>query len=116
MLNELGKELRKLRIDHNERILDMAKKINRSSAFVSSIERGQKPIPDDFDNLIINAYRLVGKSAENIRQASARSKKSFKLNPSSDLGKDTASLMARRINELSPDQFKNILKILENKK
>lgn len=77
MLTEFGKALRKLRIDNDERILDMAKKIGKSSAFVSSIEHGQKPLPDAFDDLIIETYGLDGLQAQTIRQAYTHSKKFY---------------------------------------
>ncbi|EPZ76653.1 hypothetical protein M798_01860 [Brucella melitensis ADMAS-G1] len=51
MTTELGKELRKLRIDHNERLLDMSKKIGKSSAFISAVETGQKPHRTGLRNL-----------------------------------------------------------------
>lgn len=113
MLTDFGKILRKLRVDHNERILDMAEKIGKSSAFISAVERGQKPIPDDFDDLIIQAYDLHGQEAQAIRKAYTCSKTSFQLKPNTDLGRDAADLLAKRINELSPDQLKEIKEILE---
>lgn len=116
MLNDLGKELRKLRIDRNERILDMADKIKKSPAFISAIERGKKSIPATFDDVIIGAYNLTGESAARIRTACSRSRLHFTLFPESDLSKDTVSLMARRMNELSEDQLHSIQKILRNKK
>lgn len=116
MLNALGKELRKLRIDRNERILDMADKIKKSPAFISAIERGKKSIPATFDDVIIGAYNLTGESAARIRTACSRSRRHFTLFPESDLSKDTVSLMARRMNELSEDQLHSIQKILRNKK
>lgn len=113
MLTDFGKTLRKLRIDNDERILDMAKKIGRSPAFVSSIEHGQKPLPDGFDDLIIEAYGLDGVQAQTIRQAYARSKTSFMLRPNTDIGRNIASLLAHKINELSAGQLKEINAILE---
>lgn len=113
MLTEFGKFLRKLRIDNDERILDMAKKIGKSPAFISAIEHGSKPLPDAFDDLIIEAYGLDAVQAQAIRQAYARSKTSFRLEPNTDIGKDVASLLAQRINSLSPSQLKEIQAILE---
>ena len=113
MLNELGKALRKLRIDCGERILDMASKVKKSPAFISSIERNEREIPDKFDDTIIEAYNLTGKAAEDIRYAVVQSRQSFVIKPTSQLGKDTAYLLARRVNDLSKDQIKDILKILK---
>lgn len=112
-MTNFGKILRKLRVDHNERILDMADKIGKSSAFISAVERGQKPIPEGFDDLIIKAYDLSDIQAMAVRQACARSKTSFQLKPNTGLGRDAADLLAKRINELSSSQLKEIKEILE---
>lgn len=106
MLTGFGKILRKLRVDHNERILDMAEKIGKSSAFISAVERGQKPIPEGFDDLIIQAYDLHGQEAQAIRKAYARSKISFQLKSDTDLARDAADLLAKRINVLSQANIK----------
>lgn len=113
MLTDFGKALRKLRIDYSERMSDMANKINRSSAFVSSLERGQKPLPDGFDDLIIEAYSLDDVQALAVRQAYTRSKTSFRLEPTTDIGRNVASLLAQRFNSLSPSQLKKINEIVE---
>lgn len=73
MLTEFGKILRKLRVDHDERMIDMAKRINRSRGFLSAIERGTKPAPDGFDDIIINEYGLTGSQVDDIKIAYLRS-------------------------------------------
>ena len=42
MLTSLGKFLRKLRIDNNELLKDMAQKLNVSVSFLSAVENGKK--------------------------------------------------------------------------
>jgi transcriptional regulator with XRE-family HTH domain len=115
MTTELGKELRKLRIDHEERLLDMSEKLGKSSAFVSAVERGAKPPPADFENLVIKAYRLADDAAAAIRRAADRSRKAFTLEANSPLARDTAGLMARRMNALSEDDLRSIFEILNKK-
>lgn len=73
MLTEFGKILRKLRVDHDERMIDMAKRINRSQGFLSAIERGRKPAPDGFDDVIIKEYGLTGSQVDDIKIAYLRS-------------------------------------------
>jgi len=48
MTTEIGKELRKLRIDRDERLLDMSERLEKSSAFISAVERGTKTPPNGF--------------------------------------------------------------------
>ena len=116
MITELGKELRKIRIDREERLLDMAERLEKSAAFISAVEIGKKSPPSGFEESVIKAYSLASDFAEKIRQAADRARKAFLLEPNTDLGKDTAGLLARRMNSLSEDQLKNIQEILSGKK
>ena len=45
MLTMLGKFLRKLRIDRNELLKDMAGKLDVTVSFLSSVENGKKKMP-----------------------------------------------------------------------
>lgn len=112
---EIGKELRKLRIDEDERLLDMAGRLERSSAFVSAVETGRKAPPAGFEELVITAYRLVEESANSLRRAADRSRKAFTLEANTALERDTAGLMARRMNTLSDMELNEILAILNKK-
>ncbi len=116
MTTELGKELRKLRIDHNERLLDMSKKIGKSAAFISAVETGQKTPPTGFEELIITAYNLAKAAAEKLRHAADRSRAAFTITTDSPLGRDTAGLLARRMNSLSDEQLEEIKHILRRGK
>jgi len=114
-ITAIGKELRKLRIDRDERLLDMAKRLRKSSAFISAVETGKKSPPSGFEELVIKAYRLAHNSAGSLRIAADRSRKAFTLEASTSLQRDTAGLMARRINGLSDNELQKILKILRQK-
>lgn len=111
----IGKELRKLRIDEDERLLDMAKRLEKSSAFVSAVETGKKSPPSGFEELVIQTYRLVGEAAEALRNAADRSRKAFTLEANTALQRDTAGLMARRMDTLSENELHEILAILNKK-
>ena len=114
----IGKELRKLRIDEDERLLDMAKRLDKSSAFVSAVETGKKSPPSGFEELVIQTYRLVGEAADVLRGAADLSRKAFTLHTENDLEKETVGLLARRLNSstnsLSPEEIAKILSILRN--
>ncbi len=113
MTTELGKELRKLRIDRNERLLDMAKRIGKSAAFVSAVEVGKKSPPTGFEDAIIKKYGLTDAAASAIQWAANQSRKVFSIEPRTALGRDTAGLLARRMNNLSDDQLEEIKEILK---
>uniref|UniRef100_UPI001ABAA4C7 helix-turn-helix domain-containing protein n=1 Tax=Bartonella taylorii TaxID=33046 RepID=UPI001ABAA4C7 len=58
MVTSFGKNLRKLRVDHSERLLDMAKKLDISVGFLSSVEIGKKSVPVGLEEKIIELYGL----------------------------------------------------------
>lgn len=115
MTTEIGKELRKLRIDEDERLLDMSQRLNKSSAFISAVERGTKSLPSGFEELVIKAYQLAGEAADAMRRAADRSRKAFTIEADTPLARDTAGLMARRMDSLSDDELKSIFQILNKK-
>lgn len=116
MITELGKELRKIRIDRDERLLDMANRLDKSAAFVSAVEVGKKTPPSGFEEGVIAAYGLAADIAERLRSAADRARKAFTIQPNSPLGRDTAGLLARRMNTLSTDELNEIRNILNGKK
>ena len=74
MITEIGKELRKLRIDRDERLLDMSERLDKSSAFISAVERGTKTPPIGFEDLVIKVYQLAGDAAAAMHRAADRSR------------------------------------------
>jgi len=117
MATIFGKELRKLRIDNDERLLEMSRRIGKSAAFISAVERGTKKIPTDFEEVVISAYNLAADGAVKLRRAADRSRDAFTLNANTDLARDTAGLMARRMSSrmksLSDDELQQIIAILK---
>lgn len=114
-ITTIGKELRKIRIDQDERMLDMAARLENSAAFISAVERGTKTPPAAFEEKVIKAYRLVGQAAEALRRAADQSRSAFMIEAKSPLARDTAGLMARRMNSLSQDELESIFQILKKK-
>lgn len=115
MLTNLGKELRKLRIDREERLLDMAERLEKSVSYISAVEIGKKSPANNFEELVIKAYQLTGEAATCLRRAADASRNTFSLQPNSALRRDTAGLFARRMNGLSDEELIGIKRILEKK-
>src|SRR5471030_1961778 len=61
MTTQFGKELKKLRIDLGITLMEMAQKINVSSAFLSAIETGRKRIPDGTLNVLAAEFPAIAK-------------------------------------------------------
>jgi hypothetical protein len=108
----IGKELRKLRVECDERLLDMAAKVQKSAAFISAVETGSKTPPSGFEELIIRSYGLAGEVAARLREAATASRRAFVVTPNNALGRDTVALLARKINSLSDDQLREIRSVL----
>lgn len=115
MVTDLGKALRKLRIDLGERIIDMADRLGISAAFLSAVETGRKAPPKKFLDEVIRVYGLEGNDAENLRLAAARSKRDFKLTANSSAARETADLLARRLDSLTETQLAGIRDILRQR-
>lgn len=114
-LTDIGKLLRKLRIDKGERLLDMAAYLNVSSSFLSAVEVGHKAPPVGIEEQVIGAYDLDEEAAEELRNAADRSRTSFIMRPESELARDTAGLLARRINTLTSQDLEEIQLILKKR-
>ena len=112
MVTEIGKFLRKLRIDQEERLLDMAARLKKSSAFLSALERGRKEPPSGFEELVVKIYQLGVEKSNELAIAVDRSRKAFTIKPDNAVAHDTAAMMARKIGSLSADDLKKIQKIL----
>ena len=115
MATTFGKELRKLRIDKDENIHTMAKKLGISISYLSAIEAGSRNIPVDLVDKIIAKYRLNKERSEILRQAEAESSKEINVDLSNVSAEQRKLVFAlsRRINDMSDEEC---LKILEKLK
>jgi transcriptional regulator with XRE-family HTH domain len=114
MQTELGKELRKLRIDKEERLMQMATRLNVSASFISAVETGKKSPPVGFERQVAAAYDLSAADLQRLCDAADASRVAFTISPTSPLGRNTAGLLARQIGSLSDEQLESIRKILLN--
>ena len=114
MLTEIGKFLRKLRIDNNEILLNMAKKLDVTVSFLSAVENGKKKIPYGWYERICSLYGLTDAQAEVFAQAIAETENSYEMNfqntPASN--RMLGVSFARRFSELSEEQIAAIREIL----
>lgn len=58
ILTNLGKQTRKLRIDNEELLMDMANKLGISASYLSAIETGKRKAPKDLIEKIENIYKI----------------------------------------------------------
>lgn len=115
MLTALGKDLRKLRIDHGLNMLDMADALKMSTAMLSAVETGRKRVPGDFVDRLIRAYPdLAARSAQlealvNLANREVR----LSLEEATEEDAQLVTELARRFSDLSDvqkDSLRNLLK------
>ncbi len=70
-----GKELKKIMIDNNSRIYDLAKSLDVSSAFVSSVICGNKSVPEEWIPMIVDKYNLNSSQEKSLINKMLESKK-----------------------------------------
>ncbi len=115
MATTFGKELRKLRIDRDENIHDMAKNLGISISYLSAIEAGSRNIPNDMVDKIVTKYHLNGERSEILRQAEAESSKEIDIDLSTFSAEQRKLVFAlsRKINDISDEQCLDILNKLK---
>ncbi|WP_375655158.1 MULTISPECIES: helix-turn-helix domain-containing protein [unclassified Bartonella] len=113
MVTSFGKILRKLRIDHSERLLDMAKKLDISVAFLSSVEIGKKSVPVGLEEKIIELYALDQEVAEILRRESDACRKSFTIKTSDPLRGEAVGMFFRTLKDFSQEDLEAFKTLLE---
>lgn len=117
MLTDLGKFLRKLRIDNDETEAAMAKKIGVSSAFLSAVENGKKDIPDSWVGGICKIYSFNTEQRQEFIHSVANSKVKIKidLRDVRNENKKLAILFAREFKYLTNEQIEEMSRIMLKK-
>ena len=52
MLTDLGRLLRKIRIDHGEILKDMANRFGVTASYLSAVENGKRAVPEAWEEII----------------------------------------------------------------
>lgn len=78
MLTSFGRYCRQLRISRNEILKDMTDKLDCRLPYLSGLENGREPIPDELVERIITLYALDEQEAGKIRNAAARTAQEVK--------------------------------------
>ncbi|OPB31552.1 helix-turn-helix domain-containing protein [Bartonella sp. AR 15-3] len=113
MLTSFGKTLRKLRIDHEERLLDMAKKLGVSKVFLSSVEIGKKSVPIGMEEKIIKLYALDQDMASLLRKEADACRKSVTIQLSNSSKGRLVRMFAKIVDKItSEDEVKEVEQLL----
>lgn len=115
MLTKLGKELRKIRLDRDELLKDMAQKLDVTVAYLSAVENGNRKFPDSWIGIIAEEYQLDAQEIEKLQCLAFDERDSININIQ-NVNKKERSLaysFARRFNDLSEDDINELEKILK---
>ena len=118
MLTKFGKELRKIRIENDEILKDMADKLNVTAAYLSAVENGNRKVPDAWVNTIVTKYNLSDEKATTLQKLAHKDSVDINLTSEGTDSRETnmALSFARKIKDLDNNQIKEIQKILDMKK
>ncbi len=79
MLTDLGKELRKFRIDHDVTLLTMAASLGLSASMLSSVETGKKPAPASLTDRLLANYPELAPYEKRLRQFAAQTRPDVRI-------------------------------------
>lgn len=116
MLTPFGKYLRKLRIDRNELMKDMADKLKVTSSYLSAVEMGKKPVPDSWLPVLSKEYQL--QSMAELAELAYESKPEFKFEVpkgSEDLRRKAAAVFARKVGDMDHESLERLLEVMLEK-
>lgn len=111
MVNSFGKFCRKLRIDRNELLYDMAAKLGVSSAFLSKVENGKKKPPEEWKDILIREYDLNERQIKELNQYmyEAQNYNSIDISHMNDNDRMLMLSFARRFNNIDKSKLKEFL-------
>ena len=120
MLTEFGKFLRVLRMERGELLKNMAENLRISSAYLSSIEMGNREIPKFLPQDLIQKYNLTEEEQVEMQKAISASIKTIDISlaNTTNLQKEAALVFARnleKMNDTSIEEFLDFMKKREGK-
>lgn len=115
MKRRLAKFLRRLRLENDEYLKDMALKTGVSISFLSAVENETKKMTDSLIQKIIECYHLTEEQEEELRIASMEANKeaTIYLDKLNDNQTELTYRFARRIENIDDDTLLKIRKLLE---
>ena len=114
MLTELGKALRRIRLDRNQLLKDMAKILGVTPAYLSAIENGKRKPTKDLLNNIHHRYELSSNEINNLNEAYSKTISEITIDMAgvSASQSDLGLIFARKIDSLSEEQISEIKRLL----
>lgn len=117
MLTEFGKALRKIRIDRQQLLRDMADKLGVSSAYLSAVETGKRRIPQDWVSKIASIYSLSCEEQADLQSAADNSvfDVTISLVNASEQKRNAVLSFVRALDGLNDEDLKRIMASMKGK-
>lgn len=122
MATEIAKFLRKLRIDNDQSLGDMADKINLSAAYLSAIENDKRTAPEEMKENLFRVYDLSEEKKLEFARLVAESRKKVEIGLK-DIQQDilpeyvdTAVMFAHDLSQMNREQLADIKEFLQKLK
>ncbi len=116
MLTPLGRVIRKLRLDYNKRLKDMADDFSVPSSYLSAIENGRKQASDAFVSKVHGYFKDSGMSLQEWRDLAIGSKNMVKvdLSGATELEREVVMAFQRGFRDISAERQKQILNLVKD--
>lgn len=113
-ITEFGKFSRKLRIENDELLRNMADKLGVTPSYLSAVEIGKRNIPKKWETIIVNAYNLDESKALELRESIECSAKviNIKAEQLNNEEKNLILMLARKVNKLDEKDKSDLKEIL----
>ena len=117
-MTEIAKFLKKIRIDNEQNLGDMAEKIGLSAAYLSAVENNKRIAPKDMKENIFREYNLSKEQQLELSRLIAESRKKVEIELSSiqeDMLPecvDTAVMFANDLSKMNRQQLTMVKEIL----
>ncbi len=114
LANEVGRFLRKLRIDKGEILYDMAQKMNCSTAFISALELGKRQVTKEFRDKLCEVYSLSPEQCAEFDDAIslAKDKVEIGLQGLSQNSREMLLAFARKMQTLNDEESSKLMEFL----
>ena len=115
-MTEIGKFLKKLRIDNGEILLTMSQKLGVTPSFLSAVELGKKKMPYEWNLKIRSTYKLSQTQENELDEAIAISEKTIivDIGEASTNAKKLAVSFARSFSDFTDEQLEAFRKVMNN--
>ena len=119
-MTDIAKFLKKLRIDNEKNLGDMAEDLGLSAAYLSAIENGKRVAPEELKDLLFQKYRLSEEQKLEFARLVAESRNKVEIGLAGIQDKellpeyvDTAVMFAHDLSQMNRDQLARVKELLQ---